>query len=60
MRPFAALAGVLVSLGIVLAHHHGALGGPAWITGAVLLPFAVLGQLTVRRERARESGPRQP
>ena len=50
MRLFAALAGMLTVLGIVLAHHRGPFGGPAWITGAVLLVFAVLGLLAVRRE----------
>jgi hypothetical protein len=60
MRLFAGLAGLLIVLGLVLAHHHGPLGGPAWITGVVLLAFAVLGLQAVRRERAREGGTVRP
>lgn len=60
MRLFAALAGVLIVLGLVLAHHHGLFGGPAWITGAVLLAFAALGLQAVRRERARDAGTARP
>lgn len=60
MRLFAALAGVLIVLGLVLAHHHRLFGGPAWITGAVLLAFAVLGLQAVRRERARDAGTARP
>jgi hypothetical protein len=52
MPLFAALAGVLIVLGLVLAHHAGPFGGPAWITGVVLLAFAGLGLLAVRREGA--------
>ena len=49
MKMFGALAAILVSLGIVLAHGH-SFSGPAWITGAVLLVFAVAGLLIERRE----------
>jgi hypothetical protein len=60
MRLFAALAAALVTLGLVLAHRAGPFGDPAWITGAVLLAFAVMGDFAVRRERARAGGTAPP
>ena len=50
MPMFGALAAILVGLGIVLAHGH-SFAAPAWITGAILLVFAVLGLAIERRER---------
>jgi hypothetical protein len=53
MRMFAGLSVALVSSGVALAHRSGgAFAGPAWITGGLLLGFAVLGLLLVRRELA--------
>jgi hypothetical protein len=54
MPMFWALSISLVSFGVALAHRQdGSFAGPAWITGGVLLGFAVLGLLLVRREQAR-------
>lgn len=54
MPMFWGLSGSLVGLGVVLAHYPaGSFAGPAWITGALLLGFAVLGLLLIRRETAR-------
>jgi hypothetical protein len=53
MRMFAVLSVALVGSGVALAHRSaGTFGGPAWITGGILLGFAVLGLLLVRRELA--------
>jgi hypothetical protein len=54
MPMFGALSTTLVSLGIVLPHvPGGSFAGPAWITGGLLLGFAVLGLTLVRREQGR-------
>jgi hypothetical protein len=54
MPMFWALSFSLVGLGVALAHHSdGTFAGPAWITGVLLLAFAVLGLLLVRREPSR-------
>ena len=54
MPMFGALSIALVGLGIVLPHvSGGSFAGPAWITGGLLLAFAVLGLTLVRREQAR-------
>jgi hypothetical protein len=51
MRLFAGLCGVLVVLGVALAHRRGApFAEPAWVTGLVLLVAAVVGWAQVRRE----------
>ena len=53
MPLFGALAALLIGLALLLAHQpHLPLAVPAWITVAVLLAFAVLGLLQVRREEA--------
>jgi len=53
MPMFAALSMSLVGAGVALAHKsHGSFAGPAWITGGLLLGFAVLGLLLVRREES--------
>ena len=54
MPMFWGLSVSLVGLGVALAHHPaGSFAGPAWVTGALLLAFAVLGLLLIRRETAR-------
>ena len=54
MPMFWALSISLVGLGVALAHQtDGSFAGPAWITGGVLLGFAVLGLRLIRREQAR-------
>jgi uncharacterized protein DUF7010 len=53
MRMFGVLSFALVGLGIALAHDPSAsFARPAWITGGLLLGFAVLGLALVRREQA--------
>jgi hypothetical protein len=56
MPMFGVLSGVLVGLGVVLAHQmDGSFAGPAWMTGTLLLLFAGLGLALEARERARET-----
>lgn len=58
MPMFAALSFALVGSGVALAHRAGAaFATPAWITGAILLAFAVVGLLLVRREEVSPTGP---
>ena len=57
MPMFAALSVTLVGSGVALAHRSGgAFAGPAWITGGILLGFAVLGLRLVRREEVSRAG----
>jgi hypothetical protein len=57
MPMFGGLSFVLVGSGIALAHRvGGSFAGPAWITGGLLLVFAVLGLVLVRREQASRAG----
>ena len=52
MRMFGVLSITLVGLGIALAHRSGSsFAGPAWLTGALLLGFAVVVGVLVSRER---------
>ena len=53
MSVFALLSVALVGSGVALAYQAGgSLALPAWITGSLLLGFAALGLLLVRREQA--------
>lgn len=53
MGMFAVLSVALVGSGVALAHQSGgSFALPAWITGSLLLGFAALGLLLVRREQA--------
>jgi hypothetical protein len=53
MPMFWVLSFGLVGAGVALAHRaDGSFAGPAWITGGILLAFAVLGLLLIRREEA--------